>query len=1735
MARRSGSISLRSALRNRTGKRPERAGLCAARGSNDWTVMLCPSCLKPSAPATSFCVSCGVRLVDRPEELRRDALGKVRWLLAETYAWPSELVTDAARHALRDHYREREAELVAAMSGKTRPGVAPPPPRAEPRPVVAEAPEPPPAPIPVRPEAPPVPEEGPMLGPPRPTLWQRHLQPFLTESVGWFIGAFLILSGTLYFVADAWAGMSSTLRAFTVFGFAAGWTLVFAAWARFLGRRPVTEPAARALWRIAAVIAPLASVALGAAEGVPVLVVPVLLAWSAVAGLFGWRVSRDADEEGAAFVGVSAGVATLVLGAAPWLATLGAGVTWLALVPAALAVASWRKGPRARGEATAFALAAMAWPVLLVAVRLHVALGAAATPGVHAVTAALLGLGALRLRAAEGRRAADALSVVVVAAQGALLVPAFFAPAPTFVVAALLALVTCVTLARERVSVASARWLFPAYVFGYVAFQHVDQLVPDVVVRAFQALKAALGYASAPLPASYASVYAALFVVAVGVYAALRYRSSRGAPRAEASVLLSATAGGATFFGLLALASLGADARPALIACPLLAALGLALGAWLDRRELTWSGSVVSVAAGLAFAAGQGAALPAAAFALVLALRAVPATKLHRLPAALAALLLAGLAIVTVFAGARADASTLAALALAAGATLLVARTLEVPGLLELACLTPLLLPLHLGSPLLLAAVALAGALALPPLGVASRRRALALAVATGAVGALAWRLSGVGDAWLGVLWLTTASSLGLVARRALSGAGAVAVEVAAVVAALFALVPAGLPLAAWPFLSPGLALAACGALALAASVHAVRRGRSWRSALWAAGAVVMALVAAVPGLTSAGWEAPVAAAVAAAGVVALLATGALWPAVTVTLAALCLGVAFVRTPTDLVVLAAVASVVALLEEAEWTWRALLNRAPVAWTGVVVAAMALGGAVAWGSDGALLLVASVLLPAAWVRATGWPGAAAFGVGFTAVLGVRHPGLVSFAAPALALLWGRALAAWAPARRFFSLRRDGHALTLLAAVGAAAASAALVDGPWRLPLLAAWTATLVVLRDRHAVVRLVAAAALAAAWPGAHLVAPAAFLGLAFLSRHRPEAARRLVGSDGVGFLTNVAALLAVTTSVAALAWGVPGAQAALAVSLAGAALLLQVPALLAAALLLLGVDVRASVLAAAPVLLPGASAAALGLAALAALQRRTALGEWLSERWAALGGEAEAPAAPAWWAALGLGAVLAWLGAPVAAGVALALLVTTRRHEAALALALLAGVAVRLLPWDAAAVALAVGGAALAWLGALRAQGPRVAQAWHHAGWVAALLALGLVGLDVETPAFAVAWAAAAVTAWAVARAPGRAWLGWAVTALSVHAVLAYAGLALSTGAPRELILPWFALGSSVVAALAWKRTRLGGALAALAVLELLAALALVPGAHPREALAAVLASVVLGGTALKAAVLDDDETGAVLGQVLVVTAVLAVRRLGFGATPDGTEAWLAVVLGAVLAGLSRFLAREERPAAAAVLRGGATLWPLVGLVVAPWSEWRAAAPLLAALAVHFTWLSRCGARRLGPVFAALAFNAAVAVAFLGAGGSALELLAIPAGLSLLALLEVFRAELSEDVRAKLRGLAMAAIYGATALRPLAFPTTWGLVLCAVTCVAGVGVGVVFRIRSYVLLGTVFLVTTVVATLVRYGVQEPRLGALFLSALGLVVVAVMVVVTTRRAQVQAQLSAMQRMLAQWEA
>ena len=155
-------------------------------------------------------------------------------------------------------------------------------------------------------------------------------------------------------------------------------------------------------------------------------------------------------------------------------------------------------------------------------------------------------------------------------------------------------------------------------------------------------------------------------------------------------------------------------------------------------------------------------------------------------------------------------------------------------------------------------------------------------------------------------------------------------------------------------------------------------------------------------------------------------------------------------------------------------------------------------------------------------------------------------------------------------------------------------------------------------------------------------------------------------------------------------------------------------------------------------------------------------------------------------------------------------------------------------------------------------------------------------------------------------------------------------------------------------------------------------------------------------------------------------------------------------------------------------------------------------------------------------------------LAAFGSGFEELQLLLIPLGLSLLVLARVFDTELSSGAVVQLRAWGMGLMYVAVAWTPLTVTSVPALMLCVMVCLAGVALGAHWRIRSYVVLGSGVLVTTVLATLVRSGLAEPRLGAIFLSLLGLGVVVVMVILTTKREELQARFTAMQRTMATWE-
>ena len=144
------------------------------------------------------------------------------------------------------------------------------------------------------------------------------------------------------------------------------------------------------------------------------------------------------------------------------------------------------------------------------------------------------------------------------------------------------------------------------------------------------------------------------------------------------------------------------------------------------------------------------------------------------------------------------------------------------------------------------------------------------------------------------------------------------------------------------------------------------------------------------------------------------------------------------------------------------------------------------------------------------------------------------------------------------------------------------------------------------------------------------------------------------------------------------------------------------------------------------------------------------------------------------------------------------------------------------------------------------------------------------------------------------------------------------------------------------------------------------------------------------------------------------------------------------------------------------------------------------------------------------------------------------QLWLIPVGLSILAAEHLNRRWLSPQQRAGVRYLALSAIYLPLSLQHLGSigHSLWLPLTLVLFSLAGVLVGIVFRVRSFLYLGVTFL-TLVVVTMVRYAAVDLRLTWVFylcLIALGSAVIALVALYENRR---EAILAALKR-FKQWQ-
>lgn len=1773
----------------------------------------------------------------RPRDALERELDHIHFLLSELKRWDPLEVPNGARGYISQRYERQTRVLLSVLAETYEAAPAVEAPAVQPEPVAVVPPEPvlavaPPKPVtvqapevepvreapkkrrphPPRPEPlpqteellPPVTTEPIFEAPPVRTIaarvveetstWDRLWRPFLYESIAWFLGAFLILAGTLYFVFESWAGMGSLSRSLVVFGMTAFYSVGFSAWGAFLMRRPELRNAGQILGIIGSAVAPLAGLALGPVGGIPLgsdlqlegvhpaLLVPLLLGWSVCAAVMVRRPAEALDASSRPLIQWGMVGTTLMMGLAPLAARLGAPALWLNALPCVLFFILSRRTPAAPrpGSALAFVMGAPLYLLALYAIRLHLALAAAGTPplfGTYAPFVAFLLATCLAFRETREEQAADSLSVGVAALQVGCLVLAGTGAAPAFFVTS--AVFTWTVYRRSLGSLSRLRWLYPAYFGAYLAYGSSSQLIPGFIETLLETLKARLGYPPAEsLPFQFGALTALPFIL-VGVVLAHRLmaRAERGGGAREAGiaeVLLRSTAVASVVF--LVLAHLGPDQRPVFWSALALASICVASGLWFERPYLSAVGACVTVALPFAAHGLYGPALasvvcgvPALVFAVLVSLHARPTRLIFS--GAVGMLSLAGFIL-----GLQAGHGTTAAfgIGLSGAAALLATWFLADPRLIALA-----------GAVLAAAAPKLAATFAPHAHGVleAVSPALVLMALVLAGLGELKGRLRllcvpgllyaflAVAVAFeaespaLGVILLASAAAV-LMASRTFP-----AVRPLAVVAAGAALLP-GFPGAfvPWPGMTPELSCALIILWALGASVVAARWGRS-PSTLTAG--IVTLIIAATPAMTmrslpdSSGF-------LLGAAVAALLTARALHPAVSILVATGYAGLGFESSPYGLLGLAALLSVMALVEQ----WRAvasvLTDGRRFALVATLCSAFLLGSAMGiWSKQPTGLMMAAVLgLPLLWTRATRKPVFMALGALFIpGALWIASPDPVfTPALPLLALLIVRAVA-HLPVARSLLFGRDADDKPVLAL------------SRWMqltLPLLGLlmWmtdgdavsasvlVAALVLMPGPRPSIRLLAGTVMLAFVPSVCPVATVLLLALAVLEHHRPAWVAALFRAAPEPALRSRATLGAIfLITVATLFVKAPGGFVSMAAVLFLAAFLLSTGWLLTFSIVVLGVsafgDLSHGFPHWTPLSMVTLASVALGASVLSALCQSGRVQRALSAAAAKVLPRLEETWSEPLWAGgaltlvgvVGLSLLSGGPGAmpssvAVLAGVtALVLMVTREEWMALAATALLGGVLVATVPPLWIPVAVGGTGLVLCLVGPeLEARGFHMGRALHHGGWVLSLLALcGLGSLrHISTP---LSFALATGAAWAVVhRRREREVVGWLATFVFGHVLVVFLGAVFSSGHGKEFILPHLGAATALLATLALTlagervRRGVGHLFTAVALLEVLLGLLVVDGTQGalREALVAGAGLTVLLGALVRRAVEEEDELSACFAQAAVALGYLGARLLGMGVGGlSGTDSLVALVGGAFFSGLYVFTQREGSglPAFRRPALLGAFLFPLAGLLTAPWSQPVYAAALLVGHAAHFAALAAHPSRRtLASLASAVAFNAALLVVWSGTGHGEPQYYVIPAGLSLLVLLRVFRDSLEPDTVAKLRAVAVTIIYVAGAWKPLMFSNAPSMVLCVLICLLGVAAGIALRIRSYVYLGSAFLVTCIAANLARFGMRDHRIGAAFLTLLGLLVVGFMVMLSAHRERLLWRYARVRSLLATWE-
>lgn len=272
--------------------------------------------------------------------------------------------------------------------------------------------------------------------------------------------------------------------------------------------------------------------------------------------------------------------------------------------------------------------------------------------------------------------------------------------------------------------------------------------------------------------------------------------------------------------------------------------------------------------------------------------------------------------------------------------------------------------------------------------------------------------------------------------------------------------------------------------------------------------------------------------------------------------------------------------------------------------------------------------------------------------------------------------------------------------------------------------------------------------------------------------------------------------------------------------------------------------------------------------------------------------------------------------------------------------------------------------------------------------------------------------------------------------------------------------------------------------------------------------------------------------------QVAVVGVYAMVRSLYVTGLRPEHDALFALALGFALVGVTVLARRAGIPPVADATRRFAAFLPLVMWWVLPAEATHQAALLAGGSGMLYAAMGAVENSRWFGSLAAAACNLALLIGALAFGLDGLEIYLAPLGLLLLMLGQLFTSSLPHAARNALRILGGLLLYVPAAAKlslqvGLAEDGTYALIFGG-TCLLGVMVGMVLHIRAYLALGTLFLTLDVVANLVHAGLRDHRVGFLVMTLTGLTIVSGRVMATLKRQQLEVLMRRVRVELRGWD-